>query len=153
MVLLLASIFPVKGVIAAGGMACHGPVASSVPAVQMAWLADAQHPATHAGQTHEPAAHEHDAAHEHAAHERAMHEHATHAPGASAHGPASDGAPGQFANAACLACAAICGASPLPPAAGLALPRLEPAREWHRLETAPPVGRVLAGLERPPRSL
>lgn len=90
-----------------------------------------------------------------------MHEaHATHAAhmASDSHSAAHQYSEGRGTSDAsvettCLACAAVCGASPLPVALGLSLPVLEPAHDWRGFTFLEPLNGVLARLERPPRSI
>lgn len=123
LVLLLAFILPVKGAMAAAGMLCH------VPASQQSHLAHEQtaHPQSHA----QAAGASHDAGHHHGT------------------DPSRDGA----ADESCLACAAVCGASPLPATTGVELPVSAPVRDWRVSTLVEPPSLTLDGLERPPRSI
>ncbi len=130
LVLLLAVILPLKGAMASAAMLCHSQASQQVVEI------------------HEHEAHSmHNAHSAHASHvasesDSAVHQH-------------SDGADtGDTPSyATCLACAAVCGASPLPVALSLSLPVLEPARDWRGLALLEPPDAVSAGLERPPRSI
>lgn len=127
LVLLLALVLPVKGVMAVSGSLCH------VPGAESARSAPHGHP--HATQA------SHDAGPAQAQPGSALHDPQRIAPGAIT---AADGA--------CLACASVCGAPPLPAGASLAVAGDLPARAWSALAPSTPPSHVPAGLERPPRS-
>lgn len=129
LVLLLAVILPLKGAMAAAGMLCHVPTAAAALVAPMPH----EHGLSSYGESHS-----HDAA---AGHDVGSH----HADAGDANGKASD--------SSCRACAAICGASPLPPAIADRVPTLEPVRDWYVLVVPKPPHLTLAGLERPPRTL
>ena len=124
LVLLLVAILPIKGAMAVAGVLCHVPAAQQVQS----------------GHDHGPHA-----------------EHDTHATGGShdaahyAHG--ADASLSEVPDVSCLACAAVCGASPLPTTFGFSLPASKPARDWRDSTVVEPPSRSLAGLERPPRSI
>lgn len=124
LVLLLALILPVKGAMAAVGMLCH------VPASQQVLLV-----------------------HDHASHEMHDVQASADLPDASHHHHGSGDSSGHAPDTSCLACAAVCGASPLPTALGLNLPAFDPVRDWRVFASAEPTSLSLAGLERPPRSI
>lgn len=126
LVVLLAVIFSVKGAMAAIGMACHVPAPGASHPQQM---------------PHEAGLSAHEA---HGAHDMSAAHEAT-APQGDEHGSAAD--------AACRVCAAICGASVLPPAIADRVPALDPVRDWYVLAVPIPPPLTLAGLERPPRTV
>lgn len=128
LVVLLALILPVKGAMATAGMLCH------VPASQ------------HVQSSHGSASHDMHQEHAVARALEASDAATTH------HGTAADTHEGSVVTS-CLACAAVCGASPLPPKMGTALPAFEAARDWRGLALVAPPSLTLAGLERPPRSI
>jgi hypothetical protein len=125
LVLLLALILPIKGAMATVGMLCH------VPASQLVQAA----PASHAHASHDAGRVLAEVGHH-------QHQHAT-----------SDSSDADVSPASCLACAAVCGASPVPASGSLNLPTFEPSRDWRRLTLLAPPSREMAGLERPPRSI
>ncbi len=127
LVLLLALILPVKGAMATVGMLCHVPTSQQMH-VSHAHAAGASHESAAAGS--------------HGATHGTVHSH---------HG--DSGAAATSTDTSCLACAAVCAASPLPPAPALSLPLLEPARDWQGLALVAPASLALTGLERPPRSI
>jgi hypothetical protein len=124
LVLLLAAIFPVKGAMAVAGVLCHVPASHQVQPVH-----DRGSHAVH--DTHTTVG-SHDATH--------------HAHGADA---SSD----EVRGVSCPACAAVCGASPLPTTGGFSLPLSKPGRDWRDFTVVEPPSESLAGLERPPRSI
>jgi len=136
LVLLLALILPLKGAVAAAGVACHAS------------------PLSIAMQTTHAVAQQHTG---HGAHHGAQHGDASHAP-SDAHAPGGvnpDGA-GDTAgvhDAACLTCSGICAASPLPASHALTLAADPPARALPAPARIAPPSHVSAGLDRPPRSV
>ena len=124
LVLLLALILPLKGAMATAGMLCHMPASLYAQPVH-------GHASHDAGQATD--------AYKHHNHEQQR--------------TASDRGDAGVNQLSCLACAAMCGASPVPANASLRLPTFEPARDWPGLALLEPPSRTLAGLERPPRSI
>lgn len=153
LVLLLALILPLEGVAVAAGVACH---AASMPVV-----AQAAHAFAPRGSHHDERAPVADIARDaprHASHHvdrnvdpRTRHPAAPHDAVGTVTIAAVTIDASAVADIACLACAGICSASPLPVSHLLTLPTDAVVRAEPTAACIAPPSHVAAGLERPPR--
>jgi hypothetical protein len=141
LVLLLALVLPLKGALAAGGIACHrtamqAGTEAAVPGVPPCHLVAevAAQPSDAEAQPSDAAAQLFDAA---------------QAPQAASQPPDADTRSAE--RAVCLVCVAICGMPPLPSARGPAVLAPDPGPDWREHPSLPPAGRVPATPERPPQ--
>lgn len=124
LVVLLAAILPLKGAMAVAGVLCHVPASHQAQSVHDHRLVQAHGTLPDVGAQDD-----------------------------SHHSHGADASAGEVQDVSCLACAAVCGASPLPTTLGFGLPVSEPTRDWRDFAVIEPPDMSLDGLKRPPRRI